>query len=74
MPGGEPWPGAGLPGGWESALLVTVPEAEPAVGEHRARLDASARDGVRVPDPPAVSGGSAAPALTAAAGTFTLSG
>jgi hypothetical protein len=35
-----------LPGDWESALLVTVPEAEPAVGEHRARLDSSARDGV----------------------------
>jgi 2'-5' RNA ligase superfamily len=31
---------------WESALLVLVPAAEPAVGEHRARLDASARDGV----------------------------
>lgn len=30
----------------ESALLVLVPAAEPAVGEHRARLDASARDGV----------------------------
>ena len=39
-------PGAGLPGDWESALLVAVPEAEPAVGEHRARLDSSARDGV----------------------------
>jgi len=35
-----------LPGDWESALLVAVPEAEPAVGEHRARLDSSARDGV----------------------------
>jgi 2'-5' RNA ligase len=31
---------------WESALLVAVPEAEPAVREHRARLDSSARDGV----------------------------
>jgi hypothetical protein len=31
---------------WKSALLVAVPEAEPAVGEHRARLDPSARDGV----------------------------
>lgn len=30
----------------ESALLLLVPAAEPAVGEHRARLDASARDGV----------------------------
>ncbi len=46
MPSGEPWPGAGVPGDWESALLVAVPEAEPAVGEHRARLDSSARDGV----------------------------
>ena len=35
-----------MPGDWESALLVAVPEAEPAVGEHRARLDSSARDGV----------------------------
>ena len=31
---------------WESALLVLVPAAESAVGEHRDRLDASARDGV----------------------------
>ena len=31
---------------WQSALLILVPAAEPAVGEHRARLDASARDGV----------------------------
>ena len=30
----------------ESALLVLVPAAEPAVGEYRARLDPSARDGV----------------------------
>jgi 2'-5' RNA ligase len=45
-PGGDAWPGAGVPGDWESALLVAVPEAEPAVGRHRARLDASARDGV----------------------------
>jgi 2'-5' RNA ligase len=30
----------------QSALLVLVPAAEPAVGKHRARLDASARDGV----------------------------
>jgi hypothetical protein len=33
-------------GDLESALLLLVPAAEPAVGEHRARLDASARDGV----------------------------
>jgi 2'-5' RNA ligase len=33
-------------GALESALLVLVPAAEPAVGEHRDRLDASARDGV----------------------------
>jgi 2'-5' RNA ligase len=46
LPGGDAWPGAGLPGHWQSALLVAVPEAEPAVGEHRARLDSSARDGV----------------------------
>jgi 2'-5' RNA ligase len=46
LPGGDAWPGAGVPGDWESALLVAVPEAEPAVGEHRARLDSSARDGV----------------------------
>jgi 2'-5' RNA ligase len=31
---------------WQSALVVLAPAAEPAVGEHRARLDASARDGV----------------------------
>jgi hypothetical protein len=30
----------------ESALLLPVPAAEAAVGEHRVRLDASARDGV----------------------------
>lgn len=30
----------------QSALLLLVPAAEPAVGEHRVRLDASARDGV----------------------------
>jgi len=30
----------------QSALLLTVPAAEAAVGAHRARLDASARDGV----------------------------
>ena len=32
--------------GWQSALLLPVPAAEPAVGPHRARLDAAARDGV----------------------------
>jgi 2'-5' RNA ligase len=32
--------------GFESVLLVTVPAAEAAVGEHRVRLDSSARDGV----------------------------
>ena len=37
-------PGAGP--GWETALLVAVPAAEPAVGRHRARLDHAARDGV----------------------------
>ena len=37
-------PGAGP--GWESALLVPVPAAESAVGQHRARLDGAARDGV----------------------------
>lgn len=30
----------------QSALLLLVPAAEAAVGEHRARLDAAARDGV----------------------------
>jgi 2'-5' RNA ligase len=33
-------------GNGETALLIAVPAAEPAVREHRARLDASARDGV----------------------------
>ena len=44
---------AGMPGlipgadpGWETALLMPVPAAEPAVGQHRARLDVAARDGV----------------------------
>jgi 2'-5' RNA ligase len=37
-------PGAGPD--WESALLVPVPAAEPAVGQHRAQLDEAARDGV----------------------------
>ena len=37
-------PGAGLD--WESALLVPVPAAEPAVGQYRGRLDEAARDGV----------------------------
>lgn len=46
LPGEATWPGAVLPADWQSALLVAVPEAEPAVGEHRARLDSSARDGV----------------------------
>jgi hypothetical protein len=31
---------------WETALLLPVPAAEPAVGQHRARLDDAARDGV----------------------------
>ena len=31
---------------WETALLLPVPAAEPAVSEHRARLDEAARDGV----------------------------
>jgi 2'-5' RNA ligase superfamily len=31
---------------WESAVLVPVPEAEPAVGRHRARLDRAAAQGV----------------------------
>jgi hypothetical protein len=31
---------------WQSALLLPVPAAEPAVAEQRARWDASARDGV----------------------------
>jgi 2'-5' RNA ligase len=46
LPGGDAWPSAAVPGEWQSALLVAAPEAEPAVGEHRARLDSSARDGV----------------------------
>lgn len=37
-------PGSGA--GWETALLVPVPAAEPAVGWHRARLDEAARSGV----------------------------
>jgi hypothetical protein len=37
-------PGAGL--GWETALLLPVLAAEPAVGQQRARLDEAARDGV----------------------------
>jgi len=37
-------PGAGP--GWETALLLPVPAAEPAVGQHRARLDEAAGDGV----------------------------
>jgi len=43
----------GMPGlipdagpGWETALLLPVPAAEPAVGHHRARLVESARNGV----------------------------
>jgi 2'-5' RNA ligase len=31
---------------WETALLLPVPAAEPTVGQHRARLDEAARDGV----------------------------
>ncbi|HUA40041.1 MAG TPA: hypothetical protein VMA32_00615 [Streptosporangiaceae bacterium] len=37
-------PGAGP--GWETALLLPVPATEPAVREHRARLDEAVRDGV----------------------------
>ena len=44
---------AGMPGlipdadpGWETALLLPVPAAEPAVSHHRAQLDEAARDGV----------------------------
>jgi hypothetical protein len=44
---------AGMPGlipdagaGWETALLLPVPAAEPAVSRHRARFDVAARDGV----------------------------
>jgi hypothetical protein len=46
LPGAGGRPGAGVPGDWQSALLIAILEAEPAVGEHRARLDSSARDGV----------------------------
>lgn len=31
---------------WESAVLIPVPEAEPVVGRHRARLDRAAVEGV----------------------------
>lgn len=31
---------------WETALLLTVPEAEPAVGRHRRTLDPAAADGI----------------------------
>jgi 2'-5' RNA ligase len=41
-----PDPAPVTPSGQESALLVAVPAAEPAVGEYRARLDPSARGGV----------------------------
>ncbi len=46
--GPTPDPGRGqdAAAGLQSALLLLVPAAEPAVGEYRARLDASARDGV----------------------------
>jgi 2'-5' RNA ligase superfamily len=37
---------AGAGPDWETALLLPVPAAEPAVGQHRARLDEAARDGV----------------------------
>jgi 2'-5' RNA ligase superfamily len=37
---------AGARPGWETALLLPVPAAEPAVGQHRARFDEAARDGV----------------------------
>ena len=45
---GGPWSGGDAADmtGWESALLVLVPEADPVVSVHRARLDLSARDGV----------------------------
>ena len=36
-------PDAGV--GWQTALLVPVPAAEPAVSHHRARLDEAPRDG-----------------------------
>jgi hypothetical protein len=32
--------------GWETAILLPVPAAEPAVSRHRARFDQAARDGV----------------------------
>ena len=38
--------GQGIGRDWQSALLIPVPAAEPAVREHRAMLDSSARDGV----------------------------
>lgn len=37
---------AGAGPDWQSALLLPVPAAEPAVGPHRARLDEAAWDGV----------------------------
>jgi 2'-5' RNA ligase len=48
MPDPTPDPARGQenPGNPESALLIVVPAAETAVGEHRARLDPSARGGV----------------------------
>ncbi len=42
----DPPPAPPGPGDQESALLIAVPAAEPAVGEYRARLDPSARAGV----------------------------
>ena len=36
----------GASAGWETALLLPVPAAESSVGQHRARLDQAARDGV----------------------------
>jgi hypothetical protein len=41
-----PGPIEGVAPDWESALLLPVPAAEPAVSEHRARLDEAAWDGV----------------------------
>lgn len=48
MPGvaGAVLPHTGVVAAGQSALVVTVPEAEPAVGAHRAELDASAAFGV----------------------------
>jgi hypothetical protein len=46
MPPATPGDPPGPNPNWQSALLVPVPAAEPAVAEHRARLDGSARDGV----------------------------